>query len=83
MMRVPSGETAGAESARAENRDYRHVAVTPVRYPPVVWMMPLGRPVEPEIVIAHFRDRILLNHAGGPDRDEIRPMVEIYLSAAC
>jgi hypothetical protein len=25
------------------------VAVMPVRYPPVVWMMPLGLPVEPEV----------------------------------
>ena len=36
-------------SPSRRSKTYRVVAVTPVRYPPVVWMMPFGLPVDPEV----------------------------------
>src|SRR5947207_13210305 len=40
------------------------VAVMPVRYPPVVWMMPLGLPVDPEVYSRYSRSSESIGSAG-------------------
>ena len=48
-MTQPMSAVHQYTSSSRRSKIRRWVADTPVRYPPVVWMIPLGLPVDPDV----------------------------------